>query len=475
MNHDNRQPLLGRIHPLAAIFILSPFILYAIALLLPTFDDWTYYTAPWFGDLLSYRLLPNASYWRPFDAVFGWLLGLEPRLFPVLNHVFVYAAHLSCTVLVFRLCAMLGFNSVARNTATIFFFISPATLGTVLGIDSLNQAYSQFWGLLALWCHLGGARRHRRTLWVACALVATLCKENGIMFLFIPPVIAYGFLRARWSSLRTDLAVAAAAAIAYLAVRLALTNSHVEVNDEYFENTLFSKLKHIGTFVGMTWIPLDYVSLIHTPSRNWLTLALTLLLPMPFIAMLFVKGRRLLAGRRFLALAAAMCMAALPHLLTLFTAMHAYSGLAMSALIVAYLADKLRYSRAFGALFALFVASCLYVDWHHWQKSYESGLMGQRMGREAIEKTGRPVKRVYSISVRGHERKYSSFCVLPADAFAWGGAAYAASGYKWPEECLDTAITVEDRWMVDSLADRALKWGYERVWLVHGDTVDVIR
>ena len=41
MNHDNRQPLLGRIHPLAAIFILSPFILYAIALLLPTFDDWS--------------------------------------------------------------------------------------------------------------------------------------------------------------------------------------------------------------------------------------------------------------------------------------------------------------------------------------------------------------------------------------------------------------------------------------------------
>ena len=56
-----------------------------------------------------------------------------------------------------------------------------------------------------------------------------------------------------------------------------------------------------------------------------------------------------------------------------------------------------------------------------------------------------------------------------------GNAAFAATGYKWPEECLDTGIVVEDRWMVDSLADRAVRLGYERVWFVHGDTVDVIR
>lgn len=473
-SHDNRN-WLGRINPLAAIFALSPFLAYAISLLLPTFDDWTYYTAPYFGDFFSYRLLPNASYWRPFDAVFGWLLGLDHRMFPALNHVFVYAAHLGSTVLVYRLASALGFSAAARNVATVFFFISPATLGTVLGIDSLNQAYSQFWGLLGLWVYLGGHSRRRCAAWVACTFLATLSKENGIMFFFIPPLVAYGFGMAGFARLRRDVLCGLAASAAYLAVRLLLTNSHVEVNAEYFENTIFSKLKHFGTFVGMTWVPLDYVSLVHVPSRNWVMLALTLALPIPFIAGLFYRGRKSLASKPFLTLAACMVLAALPHLLTLFTAMHAYSGLAMSALMVAYLADRYGDYRRLGLTFAMFVASCLYVDWHHWQKSYESGLMGQSMGRQAIEKTGKPARRVYSISVRDHVRRYSSFCVIPADAYAWGNAAYAASGYKWPEECLDTGIVVEDLWMVDSLADRALKWGYERVWLVHGDTVDVIR
>ena len=65
--------------------------------------------------------------------------------------------------------------------------------------------------------------------------------------------------------------------------------------------------------------------------------------------------------------------------------------------------------------------------------------------------------------------------MLPADAFAWGNTAVAATGYKWPAVCRDTVVAVEDRRMVDSLADRALALGFKRVWLVHGDTVDVIR
>ena len=472
--HDDRS-WMERINPLVPISLLSPFLLYAISLLLPTFDDWTYYTVPYFGELFTYRLLPNASYWRPFDALFGSLLGLDYRLFPALNHVFVYAAHLGSTVLVYRLASMLGFNATARNVATVFFFISPAALGTVLGIDALNQAYSQFWGLLGLKADLGGCGRRNRAAWLACVCVATLSKENGIMFFFIPPLLAYGFGRAGSGRLRRDLLYGLAASAAYFCVRLALTNSHVDVLDDYFESTLSSKLSDIGTFIGMTWIPLDYVCLVHPPSRNLWVLALTLALPMPFMLTLFIRGRRLLLGRPFLALACCMCLAALPHLLTLFTTMHAYSGLAMSALIVAHLTDKYGDYRRLGVLFALFVASCAFVDWHHWQKSYESGLMGQRMGRQAIEKTGKPVKRVYSISMRDHVRRYSSFCVIPADAYAWGNAAFAATGYKWPEECLDTGIVVEDRWMVDSLADRAVRLGYERVWFVHGDTVDVIR
>lgn len=480
MNIDKDKNWIGRVNPLAVILLLSPAILYAITLLLPTFDDWTYYTTPSFDGLFNYKLLPNSSYWRPFDAAFGWLLGLDYRMFPALNHVVVYSAHVGVTVLVYRLATAMGLCKTARNIGTVFFFISPAMLGTVYGVDALNQACSHFFGLLGLWYYFNRGRRPRVALWLVCVFVSTLWKENGIMFFFISPLFAFGVsgpgsLCGGRARLRAGMVWGIAASAVYFALRLALATAYVDINHEYFESTLVSKILDVGMFIGMTWVPIDYVSLVHAPSRNLFLVAVTVAMSMPFIVVLLVSQRRWLVSRPLLTLAACMVMAALPHLLTLFTTMHSYAGLSMAALMVAFLADKARDYGRLAPLFAMFVVSCVFVDWHHWIKSYDSGLMGQRMGREAIEKTGEPVDSVFSISVRDHERKYSSFCVLPADAFAWGNAAIAASGYKWPTFCRDTAVMVEDRWMVDSLADQALARGFRRVWLIHGDTVDVIR
>lgn len=467
--------MVATLNPLTVILALSPFILYAITLLLPTFDDWTYYTAPYFGDLISPRLLPSYCWWRPLDAIFGWILGLDSRLFPLLNHVFVYAGHLVCTLFIYKLSDTLGFDKPARNMATVFFFASPGVLGTVLSIDSLNQTYAQMWGLAGLWLYLNKTQRRHYALWIACAGMATFSKENGIMFFVIPQVIAFGFGRLSCRRFSRDFAIGTAAAIVYLAVRFALISNDAGVNAEYFDNTLLSKLKHIAIFVGMTWVATDYVSLIHAPSRNIVTVGVTLLMSMPFVTLLFVSARKHIASRRTLSLAVSMVLAALPHLLTIFSVMHTYAGLGMAALTVGCLADKSRRQTALCALFVPYVAACIFIDCHHWQKAYRSGLTGSDMGRQAIEKTGSPVNSAYSILVTDDERKYSSFCVLPTDAFGWGHAAYAATGYRWPEVLSDTTIHVSETHLVDSIADHARSEGYETVWLVHGDTVDVIR
>ena len=86
------------ITPITVILLLSPFILYAITLLLPTFDDWTYYTTPYFGTLTLNNLLPERSWWRPFDVIFGWVLGRDYRLFPLLNHIFVSVSYTHLTL-----------------------------------------------------------------------------------------------------------------------------------------------------------------------------------------------------------------------------------------------------------------------------------------------------------------------------------------------------------------------------------------
>ena len=129
-------------NPLTYILVASPLLLYALTLLQPVHDDWSYFTTPYydFGDKFTTRLMPFFSYWRPFDGLFGYVLSLAPGLFPTLNHAAVYTAHLISTVIVYKLCGTFGFNTFARNVATVFFFISPAIFShSLLSYSSPND------------------------------------------------------------------------------------------------------------------------------------------------------------------------------------------------------------------------------------------------------------------------------------------------------------------------------------------------
>ena len=478
-NEIDRKELLKKLarNPLTYIVIASPFLLYAVTLLLPTFDDWTYYTNPYhdFGDRFVNRLLPYKSYWRPWDALFGYVLSLAPALFPTLNHVVVYLAHLVSTFIIYRLAGLFGFKTLGRNIATIFFFASPAMLGTVLGVDSLNQACSQMWGLAATLAYIETKGRWRLPLWLAFALIGTLAKENCIMFFFIPQVLAWATGRITVRQALKDSAWALLVILTYFLARKALTNDNVYIKDEYFENTLARKLKNLGVFVGMTWIPLDYICLWHAPNRNLAIVAITLALGAPFMLYLFFSQPKNMATRRFLGLALAVLMAAAPHLVTLFSAMHPYAALGMAALMASYLADRAADRRVLTALFIIFLADVAYIDWHHWQKSYESGLTGKRMAEEAIRKMERPAAKLGIISIDKGETKYSSFCVIPRDAFGWGLAIKRETGYKWPEDIYPVTIKENETAKADSLIRVMAAEGFNKVILVHGDTVDVIR
>ena len=463
---------------LICILLASPFLLYAVTLLQPVHDDWSYFTTPYydFGDDFTARLKPYFSYWRPFDGLFGYVLSLAPGLFPTLNHIAVYLAHLASTFIVYRLCRTFGFSAFARNVATIFFFISPAMLGTVLGIDSMNQAYAQAWGLLGTLFYLEMKGRARLPLWLGCTLVATLCKENGITFFVIPQILAYTSGKISFRQALKDTAWALAVMIIYYVARKALYNENVCIDDEYLENTLLRKLKNIGVFVGMTWIPLDYVSLYHAPSRNLAVVAVTAAMSVPFVLYLFFSKPRNMRSRLFAGLAVCMIIAVSPHLVTLISAMHPYASLGLAALIVAYLTDKAASRRTVTVLFALFIASTAYVDWHHWQKSYQSSMTGKRMGQEAVRKLGRPVDSVFIIHIDRGEQKYSSFCAIPYDAFGWGKAIYKETGYRWPKIISDTNITPAETHKIDSIVRHAVNVEKcEKVLLVHGDTVDILR
>ena len=467
-----------KVNPLfAIILILSPFIVYRLSLLLPTFDDWDYFTTPDYdyGDNFLDRLIPRYTYWRPWDGIIGYVLSLKPSWFPTLNHIIVYLAHLGGTITIYLIAKELKFKSFAYNMTALYFFISPAMLGTVLGIDSPNQAYSSFWGLLSVLLYIRLSKPYNIILWLTCALIGTFAKENAIAYFVVPQIIAFGFKRITLSQALKDTIWAVLIVIIYFSARYLLTSDVVYINEEYFENTFSRKFKNICVFLGMTWLPLDFVSLVHPPCRNIPITIATMLLSFPFMIVLFANKRKYWINLQFSALVLSLLAAASPHLTTLFTAMHPYAGLGMAALIVGYMADKSERISLLKKLLPLFIVSCIFIDWHHWQKSYESGLIGKRMAQDIVDSTKKPVNRVYLIIVNDDAPKYSSFCVIPRDAFGRGKSVCSLNGYVWPKDIEIADIEEDEAYKIDSIADKAIAEHYEAVWLVQKDSAKVIR
>ena len=462
---------------ITVIIILSPIIAYWLTLLLPTFDDWGYFTTPDydFGDSFYQHLIPRYTYWRPWDGIIGYVLSLKPSWFPTLNHIIVYMAHLGGTIIVYNIANELKFSRFACNITALYFFISPAMLGTVLGIDSPNQAYASFWGLLSTLAYLRLGRPYNLLLWLTCALIGTFAKENAIVFFVIPQIIAFAFRRITLSQALKDTVWTIAVVATYFIFRKLLTTDVVYINDEYFENTFARKFKNVCVFLGMTWLPLDFVSLVHPPCRNIPLTIATILLSFPFMIAVFANKSKHWLNLQFAALIVCLLAAASPHLVTLFTAMHPYAALGMAALIVGYMADKSERTALLKKLLPMFILSCIFIDWHHWQKSYESGLIGKRMAQDIVNATPKPVNRVFLIIVNDDTPKYSSFCVIPRDAFGRGKSVCALNGYEWPKDIEIADLEEYEAYKIDSIADKAVVDHYEAVWLVQEDVAKVIR
>lgn len=484
------------------IIIILPLVLIALCMLGPTFDDWTYFTTPYyeFEPGITDRIIPRNSYWRPFDGLFGLLLTIDHRLFPLLNHIAVFIAHVLSAYMVYILSRRLSLSRESSYIATLFFFISPAMLGTVLGIDSLNQAYSHLWGMISIYAYL--QRRH--ALWMACAIISLFCKENGIAFFFIPIIMScatgsslintpsenkYNDARQSWSalfnnnSIKTPIlhaGISVAIIIIYFVLRTALTSDVVYINEEYFDNPILRFVKNGVRFVSLSLIPIDYVSIATASTRNYPLALLTLILSMPFMVMLMVRSRHIMLTPTFVSLISCAFIAALPHIATLFTTMHAYAGLGLLSIAIGMLwqhkDDKTKvknntYAKNNTYLIA-FILSCLIIDAHHWYCSYESGEQGRRMAQKVLQ-TIRPESKMCVLYIDTNESKYSSFCVIPYDAFGWGKAVRHYGDGLNPRYIDNYTFQPNDTTLMRHYVDSIRNEGYNHILVVEGSNVEL--
>ena len=484
--------MIKRLHPLIFFIIITiPFVLWAKVQILPTFDDWSTLSSPnTDSDFLPY-FMRYGNVWRPFDALMGYIVGFNPRLFPVLNHIVIFLGHLLGTFMVFLLCAKAYFNRHAQAIATTFFYLSPCVLGTVLACDSLNQVYSQLWGLVAIWCYLHYNDKRKYILWALCVFLAALSKENGIAWAIVPPIFAWGVSHSSPQGEKKSYSTPPremvrsftfgfAIVVVYFIIRILIPKTEI-FNPDYETFNIMKNVKGFVIWIGYTWFSADYISLVHEPSRNIPLFLFTFLLSLPFVYILFVRKYKLWRHRTFLALTACAVIAVSPNLLISLTVMNAYASLGMFAILVGFIINEMVvHSKAstFREIwwgFSLYILSALIVGFHHWKASYDSSIIGKEMAQSVLRQMTKPVDKAYCIVIEDDYPKFSSFCEKPAYAFGWGTAVRYENEYQWPRELNDTTIDyIINTQQITELTQQAFQKGYQCVWIVEGKDVKVV-
>ncbi|MGP1416670.1 hypothetical protein [Prevotella fusca] len=457
-------------NPIFWIVLTAPLALLLLCQLQPTFDDWTYYTVPQTEPLTLQNLLPDGNYWRPFDVLFGHFLGLDYRFFPSLNHLFILLGHILNTLLVYKILQWFRVSTLSRNLSVVFFYLSSGTLGTVLNIDSLNQVYSLLWGLLALYSYISLSGYRKLILWLLCSLLSVFAKESGYIWFVCPPFIVWSMGKERFNRALKHLLCGCSLFVLYLVCRFLLTDSFHFENNVYMDFTIIQLLRNLGLLLGMTFYPIDYASLIHPQHRHLTVVVVTGFLPLPFIWLLLRSCR---LQKPLVILLLSIFAGAFVNLMTVFTLMHCYAVLPFVAVMIALLCERIKNKRALILSALLYLLTAAFTLFHHGYASWLSGKMGERMAKSIVSQCNRPVNKVMLIHLDKGETKYSSFWVIPFEAFGWGYSVRQQTGYQWPKTILNEEIT--DKCQLKSLLPKAEKAGCDGVWYAEGEQVKRIK
>lgn len=295
------------------IYFLMIVVLMAMVMpLLPFQDDWTYLTAP-NPDFAWRDLLPGAAFWRPFDAMWGGILGCAPWLFPWANRIAIVLGHVLCVYLVARIVDALCEERRGRFAAVGFFALSSGLAAVIVNTDSLNLVWSCVWGCVGTLALLKG----RSLLLVfGCYAVSVLCKESGLSWLAVGPLLAFG-KDSDWRRLVKLACMGACVFAVYLCARFALQGEVVLGNGGDYALTLSPKTigVNLSILAGLSLSGVDALAFVSHRYFLFGATAVLSVIAWSVFASCADLGRGKSAALRLFACAAVILAFAAPHCL----------------------------------------------------------------------------------------------------------------------------------------------------------------
>ncbi len=336
-------------------FYIVCFLLFfsATLFIFPLADDWYYKTAPHIAFDIA-ELLPAKSFWRPLDALFGFVMGLVPKLFPYLNRAVVVLGHVINVYILKEILICLKVRHRTRNLALCFTMFSSGVYAAVISPDALNQVYSLLFGLLALLLYL---KKQRTWVYILLSAVSVFWKESGIVWIclvpFIDIMLSVKSIRALYSEKKIRnrilkaVGIAFAFVIIYFTARFALYGEiRLGSSGGKYALSLFSvqTLVNLVNIFGNALAGIDTVALFAEPA-NYILVALTALLSLVFIIFLFLAFLRCLKQKHnripLITLIISMIVVSAPHIIMGQAGeMHVYPTVFMTALLIGFIFDS---------------------------------------------------------------------------------------------------------------------------------------
>lgn len=280
--------------------------------LLPFQDDWTYLTAPNL-DFAWRDLLPGEAFWRPFDALWGGILGRATWLFPWANRIAIVLGHVLCVYLVARIVGELCGDRRGRFAAVGFFALTSGIAAVVVNTDSINLVWSCAWGCVGTLALISG----RSLLLVfGCYAVSVLCKESGLSWLVVGPLLVYA-KDSDWRRLVKLACIGACLFVLYLCLRFALQGGVTLGNGGDYALTLSPKTigVNLAILAGLSLSGVDALAFVSHRYFLFGATAVLSVIAWSVFASCSDLGRGKSAALRLLVCAAVILAFAAPHCL----------------------------------------------------------------------------------------------------------------------------------------------------------------
>lgn len=462
------------------IITVSALLCIGAFFILPVYDDFYYLSSP-HKSLDMESLLPNGSFWRPIDALWGGIIaGKLVSLFPFPNHLlvilcFAYASYGLIKTL--KYCNVGGFS---LSLAMSMFMLSPALVATTYSIDATNQTLSLAFGIGSLSLY----RKHKLVSYLLMTL-SLFSKESGIAWFVVTPllsmVIEHGLHdgkkigKSEYMSLIKPYCISMAAIMAYAALRYSL-NIPVETaagyTDRYTPHIGLNNITSLCIITGLAVTVVDTIALFI--EHNFAVIGITTLVSI--ITILIIAKKSYSKANLSSGLPLIVCILAIssPHIIMSHPSeMHIYPSLWMIALTVGVLTKDAHWKKGEAAVASLFIACGVLVFMHKGYYMYVNGKIADKRVTSAVAHSKSIPEKVCVLDCDRQLPAYSVFQIDGKRCWDSGKGTRLRFDLENPKtvtyHVIDTKVL---RQYIDTYTNKDST--YNALWIVKDNNVEVI-